>query len=86
MIFFHLPYDIGTDDKIMHRYSVSPRGHPSRKIHESSTKRSKCGMQSTEWKEVGYKHLLPKKLQYRFFMVHYRILESIYTHHQFTIS
>ena len=62
------------------------RGHPFRKIQESSTKRSKCGMQSTEWKEVGNKHLLPKKLQYRFFMVHYRILESIYTHHQFTIS
>lgn len=38
-----------------------------------------------EWEEVGYKHLLPKKLQHRFFMVHNCILESIYTHHQFTI-
>lgn len=31
------------------------------------------------------KKLHPKKFQYRFFVVHYRILESVYTHHQFTI-
>ncbi len=53
---------------------ISPRGHPSHIVEDYE-----------EWKEVGYKHLLPKKLQYSFFMVHYRILESVYTHHQFTI-
>ena len=31
------------------------------------------------------KKLHPKIFQYRFFVVHYRILETVYTHHQFTI-
>lgn len=42
---------------------VSPRGHPSHIVQDYE-----------EWKEVGYKHLLPRKFQNSFFLVHYRIL------------